>query len=72
MGMGWDALGAVQPWSWRDAAAWATHILPVVQREGASHRALQVKYCQKEEKEGGETPHSPTETTETGGVVYMF
>lgn len=51
--MGWDALGAAQPWSWRDAAAWATHILPVVPREGASHRALQVKYCQKEDKEEG-------------------
>lgn len=47
----WDGLGLSSPGSWRDAAAWATHILPVIQSEGVSHWALQVKYCQKEEKE---------------------
>lgn len=64
--------GLFSPRNWRGAAAWATHILPGVQREGASRGAPQVKYCQEEERSKTETPGSPTETTETGGAVYVL
>lgn len=61
--------GLFSPRNWRGAAAWAAHVLPAVQREGASHRALQVKYCQEEEKEEVSGKDTRQGTANTNGNV---